>query len=87
MGAAFRPARLGSNALALRTVAPLRTNRTTAPDLLIVTHASLRAAADRLADDFEAVVINAKGQIVTSCRPTDLSQQSPLLGALTPLRF
>ncbi len=38
--------------------------------------------ANRLADDFESVVINAKGQIVTSCRPTDLSQQSPLLGAL-----
>ena len=37
--------------------------------------------ANRLADDFESVVINAKGQIVTSCRPTDLSQQSPLLGA------
>ena len=38
--------------------------------------------ANRLADDFESVVINAKGQIVTSCRPIDLSQQSPLLGAL-----
>jgi signal transduction histidine kinase len=38
--------------------------------------------ANRLADDFESVVINAKGQIVTSCRPTDLSLQSPLLGAL-----
>ncbi len=38
--------------------------------------------SNRLADDFESVVINAKGQIVTSCRPTDLSQQSPLLGVL-----
>ncbi|MBP5996629.1 MAG: hypothetical protein KA535_01645 [Azonexus sp.] len=37
--------------------------------------------ANRLADDFESVVINRKGQIVASCRPTDLSQQSPLLGA------
>jgi len=49
LGAGYRPARLGANALALRTVAALRTNRTTAPDLLVVTHASLRAAADRLA--------------------------------------
>lgn len=38
--------------------------------------------ANRLADDFESVVINRKGQIATSCRPTDVSQQSPLLGAL-----
>lgn len=38
--------------------------------------------SNRLTDDFESVVINAKGQIVTSCRPTDLSQQSPLLGVL-----
>lgn len=49
MSAAHRPARLAANALALRTVAALRTNRTSAPDLLIVTHSSLRAAADRLA--------------------------------------
>lgn len=35
---------------------------------------------NRLADDFEAVLINAAGQIVASCRPTDLSRQSPVLG-------
>lgn len=38
--------------------------------------------ANRLSDDFEAVLINAKGQVTASCRPTDLSRQSPLLGAL-----
>lgn len=38
--------------------------------------------SNRLSDDFEAVLINGKGQIVGSCRPTDLSRQSPLLGAL-----
>ncbi|WP_153146697.1 ATP-binding protein [Dechloromonas sp. H13] len=38
--------------------------------------------SNRLADDFESVIINARGQIVASCRPTDLSKQSPLLGAL-----
>ncbi|HEX6735498.1 MAG TPA: ATP-binding protein [Azonexus sp.] len=37
--------------------------------------------SNRLSDDFEAVLINARGQIVGSCRPTDLSRQSPLLGA------
>lgn len=37
--------------------------------------------SNRLSDDFEAVLINAKGQIVASCRPTDLSRQSPILGA------
>ncbi len=37
--------------------------------------------SNRLSDDFEAVLINAKGQIIGSCRPTDLSRQSPLLGA------
>ncbi|UCV03987.1 ATP-binding protein [Dechloromonas denitrificans] len=36
--------------------------------------------SNRLSDDFEAVLINGKGQIVGSCRPTDLSRQSPLLG-------
>lgn len=38
--------------------------------------------SNRLSDDFEAVLINQKGQIVASCRPTDLSRQSPVLGAL-----
>lgn len=37
--------------------------------------------SNRLSDDFEAVLINVKGQIVASCRPTDLSRQSPILGA------
>ena len=36
---------------------------------------------NRLADDFEAVLINASAKIVASCRPTDLSRQSPILGA------
>ena len=36
--------------------------------------------SNRLSDDFEAVLINAKGLIVASCRPTDLSRQSPVLG-------
>lgn len=37
--------------------------------------------SNRLSDDFETVLINARGQIIGSCRPTDLSRQSPLLGA------
>jgi signal transduction histidine kinase len=37
--------------------------------------------SNRLSDDFEAVLINAKGEIAASCRPTDLSRQSPVLGA------
>lgn len=37
--------------------------------------------SNRLSDDFESVLINAKGQIVASCRPTDISRHSPLLGA------
>jgi len=36
----------------------------------------------RLAEDFESVIINARGQVVASCRPTELGQRSPLLGAL-----
>ena len=44
--------------------------------------------ANRVSDDFEAVLINAKGLIVASCRPADLSRQSPLLGGLaTELLF
>lgn len=37
--------------------------------------------SNRLSDDFETVLINRKGEIVASCRPTDLSRQSPILGA------
>jgi signal transduction histidine kinase len=36
---------------------------------------------NRLSDDFEAVLINASGDIVASCRPSDLSRQSSILGA------
>ena len=36
----------------------------------------------RLADDFESVIINAQGQVVASCRPTDTGKASPLIGAL-----
>jgi signal transduction histidine kinase len=38
--------------------------------------------SNRLAEDFESVIINARGQVVASCRPTELSKQSPILGAL-----
>jgi len=38
--------------------------------------------SNRLADDFETVLLNAKGQIVASCRPTDLSKQSAVLGSI-----
>lgn len=37
---------------------------------------------NRLSDDFEAMLINAKGQIVASCRPTDLTRQAPVVGAM-----
>lgn len=36
--------------------------------------------SNRLSDDFEAVLINNRGQVIASCRPADLSRQSPLLG-------
>jgi hypothetical protein len=36
--------------------------------------------SNRLSDDFESVLINARGEIVASCRPTDLSRQSPIIG-------
>lgn len=34
----------------------------------------------RLHDDFEAVLVNASGQVIASCRPVDLSRNSPLIG-------
>lgn len=37
--------------------------------------------SNRLGDDFESVLINSRGEIAASCRPTDLSRQSPVLGA------
>ena len=46
--AADQPLRFTSSDLARRTLAPLRA-RTTAPDMVIVTHATLRDAAERLA--------------------------------------
>lgn len=36
--------------------------------------------ANRLSDDFDAVLTNAKGEIVASCRPSDLSPRSGILG-------
>ena len=41
-----------------------------------------RCWSNRLAEDFESVIINTRGQVVASCRPADLSKQSPILGAL-----
>ncbi len=38
--------------------------------------------SNRLAEDFESVIINTRGQVVASCRPADLSKKSPILGAL-----
>ncbi|MBS1138847.1 MAG: ATP-binding region, ATPase-like:Histidine kinase N-terminal [Proteobacteria bacterium] len=37
--------------------------------------------SNRLSDDFETVLINQKSEIIASCRPADLSRQSPVLGA------
>lgn len=37
--------------------------------------------SNRLADDFETVLINGKGQIVASCRPSDISKESTVLGS------
>jgi signal transduction histidine kinase len=36
--------------------------------------------SNRISDDLEAVLINAQGLIVASCRPVDLRRQSPLIG-------
>lgn len=38
--------------------------------------------SNRLSDDFETVLVNNKLQIIASCRPTDLSRQSPILGTM-----
>ena len=38
--------------------------------------------SNRLADDFETVLINGKGQIVASCRPSDISKESAILGSI-----
>lgn len=38
--------------------------------------------SNRLADDFETVLINAKGQIIASCRPSDTSKESSVLGSI-----
>lgn len=35
----------------------------------------------RLDDEFDAVLLNATGQVIASCRPVDLSAQSPVIGA------
>ncbi len=35
---------------------------------------------NRLADDFETVVIDTRGEIVASCRPSDLSTKSGIIG-------
>jgi len=36
--------------------------------------------SNRLSDNFETVLINTVGQIVASCRPTDISHQSAVIG-------
>lgn len=36
--------------------------------------------ANRLSDDFDAVLTNARGDIIASCRPADLSTHSGILG-------
>ena len=38
--------------------------------------------SNRLADDFETVLLNTKGQIVASCRPSDVSKESAILGSI-----
>jgi signal transduction histidine kinase len=37
--------------------------------------------SNRLSDDFEAVLTNAREEIIASCRPSDISRQSAVLGA------
>ena len=36
---------------------------------------------NRLSDDFESVVINSRGQVVTSCRPNEPGREVPILGS------
>jgi signal transduction histidine kinase len=38
--------------------------------------------SNRIADEFDAVLTNRKGEIIASCRPADLSPQSGILGRL-----
>lgn len=37
--------------------------------------------SNRLSEDAETVLINAKGEIIASCHPTDLSRQAPIVGS------
>lgn len=37
---------------------------------------------NRLSDDFEAILINRQGKVITSCRPTDLSRNAPFVGTV-----
>ena len=37
--------------------------------------------SNRLSDDFEAVLINGRGQITASCRPADMSRTGTIIGA------
>lgn len=36
--------------------------------------------SNRLSEDAETVLINAKGEVVASCHPTDLSHEAPIIG-------
>ncbi len=37
--------------------------------------------SNRLSEDAETVLINARGEIIASCHPTDLSRQAPVVGS------
>jgi signal transduction histidine kinase len=39
--------------------------------------------SSRLSDDFEALLINSRNQVVASCRPTDISPQATIVGKST----